>query len=150
MEPHLDRQLAPIEVVPQASRPNTATVFFSRSCRRTTRVLLNRDLGEVLEIRVRDNGTGIPPEYRDRLFQPFFATKPTGEGTGLGLSVSYDIVTQQRPGLRVRGRTPISAYRKPAPEGNHAAVSTTAYRSPTRSDVPRVRAGGGRSAVEVR
>jgi nitrogen fixation/metabolism regulation signal transduction histidine kinase len=41
------------------------------------------------------NGTGIPPEYRDRLFQPFFTTKPTGEGTGLGLSISYDIVTQQ-------------------------------------------------------
>ena len=53
-----------------------------------------RDLGEAVEIRVRDNGTGIPPEIRDKLFQPFFTTKPTGEGTGLGLSISYDIVKQ--------------------------------------------------------
>jgi signal transduction histidine kinase len=57
-----------------------------------------RDLGEMVEIRVRDNGTGIPPEIRDKLFQPFFTTKPTGEGTGLGLSISWDIVTQQHSG----------------------------------------------------
>jgi len=54
--------------------------------------------GAAVEVRVRDNGTGIPPEIRDRLFQPFFTTKPTGEGTGLGLSISYDIVTQQHGG----------------------------------------------------
>jgi signal transduction histidine kinase len=57
-----------------------------------------RDLGEAVEVRVRDNGTGIPLEIRDKLFQPFFTTKPTGEGTGLGLSISYDIVTQQHGG----------------------------------------------------
>ena len=57
-----------------------------------------RDLGDAVEIRVRDNGTGIPAEIRDKLFQPFFTTKPTGEGTGLGLSISYDIVTQQHGG----------------------------------------------------
>jgi signal transduction histidine kinase len=57
-----------------------------------------RDLGEAVEIRVRDNGIGIPPEIKDRLFQPFFTTKPSGEGTGLGLSISYDIVTQQHGG----------------------------------------------------
>jgi signal transduction histidine kinase len=51
-----------------------------------------------VEIRIRDNGTGIPPEIKDKLFQPFFTTKPTGEGTGLGLSISYDIVTQQHGG----------------------------------------------------
>jgi len=56
------------------------------------------DLGGDVEIRVHDNGTGIPPELRDKLFQPFFTTKPTGEGTGLGLSISYDIVTQQHGG----------------------------------------------------
>ena len=56
------------------------------------------DLGEAVEIRVRDNGTGIPPEIKDKLFQPFFTTKPTGEGTGLGLSISWDIVTQQHGG----------------------------------------------------
>jgi two-component system, NtrC family, sensor kinase len=57
-----------------------------------------RDLGEAVEIRVCDNGTGIPPELRDKLFQPFFTTKPTGEGTGLGLWISWDIVTQQHGG----------------------------------------------------
>ena len=57
-----------------------------------------RDLGEAVEIRVRDNGIGIAPGFRDKLFQPFFTTKPTGEGTGLGLSISYDIVTQQHGG----------------------------------------------------
>jgi|HubBroStandDraft_4_1064222.scaffolds.fasta_scaffold464767_2 hypothetical protein len=57
-----------------------------------------RDLGADVEIRVHDNGTGIPPELRDKLFQPFFTTKPTGEGTGLGLSISWDIVTQQHRG----------------------------------------------------
>jgi PAS domain S-box-containing protein len=53
--------------------------------------------GEV-EVRVRDNGTGIPAEIREKLFQPFFTTKPTGEGTGLGPSISYDIVAQQHRG----------------------------------------------------
>ncbi|QQS15094.1 MAG: HAMP domain-containing histidine kinase [Rhodospirillales bacterium] len=57
-----------------------------------------RDLGDAVEVRVRDNGIGIPPDARDKLFQPFFTTKPTGEGTGLGLSISYDIVTQQHAG----------------------------------------------------
>jgi signal transduction histidine kinase len=57
-----------------------------------------RDLGDAVEIRVRDNGAGIRPEHRDKLFQPFFTTKPTGEGTGLGLSISWDIVTQEHGG----------------------------------------------------
>jgi signal transduction histidine kinase len=57
-----------------------------------------QDLGEAVEIRVRDNGVGIAPEIKDKLFQPFFTTKPTGEGTGLGLSISWDIVTQEHGG----------------------------------------------------
>jgi two-component system NtrC family sensor kinase len=57
-----------------------------------------RDAGDVVEIRVWDNGTGVPIDIRDKLFQPFFTTKPTGEGTGLGLSITYDIVTQQHGG----------------------------------------------------
>ena len=57
-----------------------------------------RDLGDAVEIRVRDNGVGVPAEIRDKLFQPFFTTKPTGEGTGLGLSISYDIVTHEHGG----------------------------------------------------
>ena len=57
-----------------------------------------RDLGDAVEVQVRDNGVGVPPEIKDKLFQPFFTTKPTGEGTGLGLSISYDIVTQEHGG----------------------------------------------------
>ena len=57
-----------------------------------------RELTHGVEIRVRDNGTGIPPDIRDKLFEPFFTTKPTGEGTGLGLSITYDIVTKQHGG----------------------------------------------------
>jgi len=65
---------------------------------RPTLKVKTHDLGETVEIRIRDNGAGIPPEIRDKLFQPFFTTKPTGEGTGLGLSISYDIVVQQHGG----------------------------------------------------
>jgi signal transduction histidine kinase len=65
---------------------------------RPTLRVSTRDLGEIVEVRVRDNGTGIAPEIRDQLFQPFFTTKPTGEGTGLGLSISWEIVTQQHGG----------------------------------------------------
>ncbi len=65
---------------------------------RPTLDVSTRDLGEAVEIRVRDNGTGIRSDIRAKLFQPFFTTKPTGEGTGLGLSISYDIVTHQHGG----------------------------------------------------
>ena len=56
------------------------------------------DLEGQVEIRVRDNGIGMPPEIRAKLFTPFFTTKPTGKGTGLGLSISYDIVVQEHRG----------------------------------------------------
>ena len=51
-----------------------------------------------VEIRVADNGNGIPQKVLDKIFQPFFTTKPTGEGTGLGLSLSYDIITKGHGG----------------------------------------------------
>lgn len=57
-----------------------------------------RTLGNKVEIRIRDNGTGIPPEVKARIFNPFFTTKPAGEGTGLGLSMSHDIVVKQHAG----------------------------------------------------
>ena len=57
-----------------------------------------KSLGDSVEIRIRDNGTGIPPEVKERMFNPFFTTKPAGEGTGLGLSISHDIIVKQHGG----------------------------------------------------
>jgi two-component system, NtrC family, sensor kinase len=57
-----------------------------------------RNLGEEVEIQFRDNGTGIPADIREKIFNPFFTTKPAGEGTGLGLSMSHDIVVKQHCG----------------------------------------------------
>jgi two-component system, NtrC family, sensor kinase len=57
-----------------------------------------RNLGKTIEIRIRDNGTGIAPEVREKIFNPFFTTKPTGEGTGLGLSMTHDIIVKQHGG----------------------------------------------------
>ncbi|TMK34855.1 MAG: GAF domain-containing protein [Alphaproteobacteria bacterium] len=108
MERDLDAKLAPIEVVPQDITRVFLNLFgngFYAAAKKTREAgdrpvlkVMTRDLGNEVEIRVRDNGTGIAPESRARLFQPFFTTKPTGEGTGLGLSISYDIVTQQHGG----------------------------------------------------
>ena len=57
-----------------------------------------KNLGDSVEIRIRDNGTGIPPEVKEKMFNPFFTTKPVGEGTGLGLSISHDIIVKQHGG----------------------------------------------------
>jgi len=58
-----------------------------------------KDLGDRVEIRIRDNGTGIAPEVKDKMFNPFFTTKPSGQGTGLGLSISHDIIVKQHAGV---------------------------------------------------
>jgi signal transduction histidine kinase len=63
-----------------------------------TLVASTRNLGDRVEIRIRDNGTGIPPDVKEKMFNPFFTTKPTGEGTGLGLSMSHDIIVKQHAG----------------------------------------------------
>jgi signal transduction histidine kinase len=63
-----------------------------------TLIASTKSLGDRVEIKIRDNGTGIPPEIKDKMFNPFFTTKPAGEGTGLGLSISYDIVVKQHGG----------------------------------------------------
>ena len=111
LDREFDRTIAPIELVPQDISRVLLNLFgngfYAADKRRREGTdaefrpvlkVVTRDLGNEVEIRVRDNGTGIPTEFRDKLFQPFFTTKPTGEGTGLGLSISYDIVTQQHGG----------------------------------------------------
>jgi signal transduction histidine kinase len=103
--------IAPIEVVPQDITRVCLNLFgngFYAATKRQkegsdpkfkpTLKVSTRDLGDAVEINIRDNGVGIPTEIKDKLFQPFFTTKPTGEGTGLGLSISYDIVTQEHGG----------------------------------------------------
>jgi signal transduction histidine kinase len=57
-----------------------------------------KNLGDKVEIRIRDNGTGIPREVKEKMFNPFFTTKPAGEGTGLGLSITHDIIVKQHSG----------------------------------------------------
>jgi signal transduction histidine kinase len=110
LEREFGAAIAPIEMVPQdVTRVFLNLIgngFYAANKRRekadaTFRPILKvttRELGDAVEIAVRDNGIGIGPELRDKLFQPFFTTKPTGEGTGLGLSISYDIVTQEHGG----------------------------------------------------
>jgi len=106
-----EQSLTPIEVAPQEITRVFLNLFGNGFYAANMRARANgdgsfrpalsvatREDGDVVEVRVRDNGTGIPPEIKDKLFQPFFTTKPTGEGTGLGLSISYDIVTQQHGG----------------------------------------------------
>ncbi len=103
--------IAPVEVTPQDITRVLLNLFsngFYATRKRQndtaepdyepTLTVATRDLGDAVEIQVRDNGLGVPAEIRDKLFQPFFTTKPTGEGTGLGLSISYDIVTKQHGG----------------------------------------------------
>jgi two-component system NtrC family sensor kinase len=59
---------------------------------------VTRNLGKTVEIRIRDNGNGIAPEVKKKMFNPFFTTKPAGEGTGLGLSMSHNIIVKQHGG----------------------------------------------------
>ena len=111
LERDLDPSIGPLEAVPQdltrVFLNLFGNAFYAVNKRRREGgepafapilTLTTRNRGDEIEVRVRDNGTGIPPEIRDKLFQPFFTTKPTGEGTGLGLSISYDIVVQEHGG----------------------------------------------------
>jgi signal transduction histidine kinase len=63
-----------------------------------TLVATTKNLGDSVEITIRDNGVGILPEVKEKMFNPFFTTKPAGEGTGLGLSISHDIIVKQHCG----------------------------------------------------
>jgi two-component system NtrC family sensor kinase len=78
-----------------ATKRNTAT---NGGDYEPTLTASTRNLGDRVEIRIRDNGTGIPPDVKEKMFNPFFTTKPTGEGTGLGLSISHDIIVKQHAG----------------------------------------------------
>jgi len=111
LEREFDSTIAAIELVPQDITRVFLNLlgngFYAADKRRREAgdgsfkpvlTVTTHDFGDMVEVKVRDNGTGIPSEIREKLFQPFFTTKPTGEGTGLGLSISYDIVTQQHGG----------------------------------------------------
>ena len=65
-----------------------------------------KNIGDRVEIRIRDNGTGMTPDVIEKMFNPFFTTKPTGEGTGLGLSISHDIIVKQHGGSIEVGTQP--------------------------------------------
>ncbi|MCK9204608.1 MAG: HAMP domain-containing histidine kinase [Bacteroidales bacterium] len=110
LESNYDPSVGIIEVVPQ----DIARVFLNlinNACYSTIQkkklkpenydpVLFTgtKNLGDRIEIRVRDNGVGVPASVRDKIFNPFFTTKPAGKGTGLGLSISYDIIVNEHHG----------------------------------------------------
>jgi len=112
-ETHLDHTLPEINVVSQdigrviLNLINNA--FYAVTLRHSkgdsgyepTVIVSTKNLGDKIEISVKDNGTGIPEHIKEKIFQPFFTTKPTGQGTGLGLSLSYDIVKVHGGELKV-------------------------------------------------
>jgi signal transduction histidine kinase len=109
---HFDPALPKINVIPQdigrvlLNMINNAFYAVQQSPQKQREykpmvVVSTKNTGTHVEIRVKDNGPGIPSEIRDKIFQPFFTTKPTGVGTGLGLSLSYDIVKAHGGKLKV-------------------------------------------------
>ncbi|MBF9222931.1 ATP-binding protein [Hymenobacter ruricola] len=113
LKPDFDPNLPPVEVIAQDLGRvllNLLTNAFYAVKQRQQRgepgyaptvSVSTRRVGDAVELRVQDNGTGMPESVKAKIFQPFFTTKPTGEGTGLGLSLSYDIVTQGHGGTLV-------------------------------------------------
>jgi two-component system NtrC family sensor kinase len=109
-EAHLDPTIEKINVIPQdigrvlVNLINNAFYAVNEKRQRANDhyepivVVSTKNLGKKVEVRVTDDGNGIPQKILDKIFQPFFTTKPTGEGTGLGLSLSYDIVTKGHGG----------------------------------------------------
>ncbi len=124
METHFDPNLPKIEVIPQdigrvllnlinnafyaVNQRNNAVETLHDNAVETlhamslpyqpTVTITTKKLENAIEISVKDNGNGIPENIKDKIFQPFFTTKPTGQGTGLGLSLAYDIVTKGHGG----------------------------------------------------
>src|SRR6516162_3104527 len=119
LERDLDSNLSPLEVVPQdlmrmflnlftngfyATKKRREAAYADDGYQPVLRVT-TRNIGDQVQVRVRDNGIGVSPDVQAKMFTPFFTTKPTGQGTGLGLSISYDIVVQQHGGtIAVDGR----------------------------------------------
>ncbi|MEO6488874.1 MAG: ATP-binding protein [Ferruginibacter sp.] len=92
-------------VVDEKKKACQAVLFEEGKVYEPTVSISTKKVGDKVEIIVSDNGSGIPPKVLDKIFQPFFTTKPTGQGTGLGLSLSYDIVTKGHGGeLKVETR----------------------------------------------
>ena len=111
MERSLDPAAGAADIFPQditrALLNLISNGFYAATKRRTetdggdyepTLAASTKNLGDRVEIRIRDNGTGIQPDVKDKMFNPFFTTKPAGEGTGLGLSISHDIIVKQHGG----------------------------------------------------
>ena len=110
METHFDPSLPKIEVIPQdISRVllnliNNAFYAVNEKAKsgiksyQPTVTVNTIKMGDAIEISIKDNGNGVPEAIKDKIFQPFFTTKPTGQGTGLGLSLSYDIITKGHGG----------------------------------------------------
>ncbi len=110
LERHLDPDAGLVDVYPQEMTRVLLNLisngFYAATKRKTeagngfepTLSARTKNLGDKVEIRIRDNGTGIPAEVKEKMFNPFFTTKPAGEGTGLGLSMSHDIVVKQHQG----------------------------------------------------
>jgi signal transduction histidine kinase len=116
METDFDESVGNINIVPQdigrvilnlitnafyAVREKSSYANATEGTYEPTVTVSTKHLGDKIEISVKDNGNGIPENIRDKIFQPFFTTKPTGEGTGLGLSLSYDIVKAHGGELKV-------------------------------------------------
>jgi len=113
IETHFDPELPKITVIPQdigrviLNLINNAFYAVTEKAKkgmegyRPTVIISTQRMVNAIEIRVTDNGNGIPDAIKDKIFQPFFTTKPTGQGTGLGLSLSYDIVTKGHGGTLV-------------------------------------------------
>jgi two-component system, NtrC family, sensor kinase len=82
------------------TQKNASTSFAGQQYEPTVSVCTKKLQGKV-EIHIKDNGVGIPKKVADKIFQPFFTTKPTGQGTGLGLSLSYDIIKAHNGEIKV-------------------------------------------------
>ena len=116
LETNFDNSVGKINVVPQdigrvlLNLFNNAFYAVNEKAKQQTNVyepeisVSTKKINNTIELTVKDNGNGIPQKIVDKIFQPFFTTKPTGEGTGLGLSLSYDIIKAHGGEIKVETR----------------------------------------------